>query len=482
MKRTRNILILAGVLVVLCGIIAVENLVSRHVDSINTTDEVILTVDQSALTEVTWSYEDVTLTFTNADGAWSDADDAAFPVSQNALEEFLAHFEEVHACFIIDDVSDYDQYGLSDPQCTITLTTEDGETVVSLGDYSTMDAQRYVSVGDGKVYLIEDDLLEYVSTERDDFMQHDSLADFDTLASLTIEGETEIEVVYDPDGVYSYTDTYNYYALSDGDYLTLDDSQVESYLSALTSLSLTDYVTYTASDEDLSVYGLDSPAFTITVCGVVEADEDEGTEEETVEYTVYIGAVTEEDEETGETTVTAYLRVGDSEIVYNLSSDTFATLSSGSYNDLRPTAVYTLDWTAVTGVTVTLDGTDYAVTVTDKAPTESDEDDATDTTDTEEETLYYLLDGQEIDFDAVMDAVDALTINSFTDEAADGTQELALTVYLDNEDYPSVSVTIYQYDGEDCLVVLEGETLGLMSRDLMVDLREAMTSIVLGLA
>ena len=41
--------------------------------------------------------------------------------------------------FEIEDVDDYGQYGLDDPECTITLETDDETYEISLGDYSTMD-------------------------------------------------------------------------------------------------------------------------------------------------------------------------------------------------------------------------------------------------------------------------------------------------------------------------------------------------------
>ncbi|MCD8037696.1 MAG: hypothetical protein LUE96_01200 [Lachnospiraceae bacterium] len=91
----------------------------------------------------------------------------------------------------------------------------------------------------------------------------------------------------------------------------------------------------------------------------------------------------------------------------------------------------------------------------------------------------YVLNGSEIDFEAVMTAADAMEIDTFAEDAADKTQELSMTVSLDRDDYSSVTVEIYQYDGESCLVLVDGETVGLMQRSMMVDLREAMTAIVL---
>ncbi len=520
MKRKRNMVILAVVFVVLCGAVILAKSITEHVDSINTTDEIILTLEADSLTNVSWEYEEESLEFENTDGTWYNTGDEDFPVNQDTMADFLEHFAEVHACFIIDDVEDYSQYGLEEPQCTITLTAEDGETVVSLGSYSTIDEQRYISIGDGKVYLIEDDLLEYVTTDRDEFMQHDEIPEVEELVELTAAGEATLDAVYDTEGVYAYTDSYNYYNVENGVYSVLDDELVEDYLAALASLDLTEYVTYTASLEDLSEYGLDDPDYTITLTAEIaivdeeaeeaeeaetedtdtteDADEEEEVETETQEYTIYIGVViTEaeesEDSEEAEETTTAYARIGDSEIIYQLTEDDYEALAACSYDDLRPAAVLSLDWDTVTDLSFTVDGSTYEVTTMTRGEwnevleAQAEEDGETEESEGEEdeeideEEIVYLMSNQEIDFDTTISAIDALEIDTFTDEESGSTQELSMTVTLDREEYNTVLITIYQYDGESCLVKMDGELVGLMPRSLMVDLREAVTSIVLGL-
>ncbi|MCD8098682.1 MAG: DUF4340 domain-containing protein [Lachnospiraceae bacterium] len=503
MRRRRNLIILSVVFFALCGAALLAQSITEHVDSVNTTDEIILMLEQDDLTSVSWEYEEESLEFEKADDIWYNTGDEDFPVNQDTLAEFLEHFEEVHACFIIEDVEDYSQYGLEEPQCTITLTTEEGETIVSLGSYSTIDEQRYISIGDDKVYLTEDDLLEYVTTDRDEYMQHDDIPEIESLMELTVAGDAALDAVYDEEGVYSYTQSYNYYNVEDGNYSVLDDERVEDYLSALTTLSLTDYVTYTASSEDLSEYGLDDPDYTITLTAEIavvdeeeetteedasaaeETEEEETVETETKEYILYIGTVmTDEENEDGVTEVItlAYARVGDSEIIYQLTDEDYETLAANSYDSLRPRAVLSLDWESVTGVSFTMNDATYEVgTMTRGEWNELQEIEEEDDEDIDEDEIIYLLSEQEIDFDTAMSAVNALEIDSFTSEESASTRELSMTVYLDSEDYPSVTVTIYQYDGESCLVYLDGEQVGLMERSLMVDLREAVTSIVLGL-
>mgnify|MGYP000707176112 CR=1 FL=1 len=54
-------------------------------------------------------------------------------------------------------MEDYAQYGLTEPICTISITAGEETYTVQLGDFSKMDEQRYVSIGDGKAYLVSHD-------------------------------------------------------------------------------------------------------------------------------------------------------------------------------------------------------------------------------------------------------------------------------------------------------------------------------------
>lgn len=48
-----------------------------------------------------------------------------------------------------------------------------------------------------------------------------------------------------------------------------------------------------------------------------------------------------------------------------------------------------------------------------------------------------------------------------------------MTVFLDNENYPQVTVALYRYDGEYCLAEVDGEPVSLVPRSQAVDLTEA---------
>ena len=54
-----------------------------------------------------------------------------------------------------------------------------------------------------------------------------------------------------------------------------------------------------------------------------------------------------------------------------------------------------------------------------------------------------------------------------------------MTVHLDNEHFPTVSIRLYRYDGTHCLAVVDGESVALVNRGEVVDLIEAIHEIVL---
>ena len=51
-------------------------------------------------------------------------EDEAFPVDEEKMNALLETFQAFGAAFIIHDVTDFAQYGLDDPVCTIDLTTD----------------------------------------------------------------------------------------------------------------------------------------------------------------------------------------------------------------------------------------------------------------------------------------------------------------------------------------------------------------------
>lgn len=442
MKRQKNLLILLGVLAGLCAVILLVTGVQKHIDKITTVDKDIVDLDTDSVTKISWTSGGKTLTYEKTDDVWRQSDDAAFPVNQEKLQELLQRFALLNAGFEIDDVQDYGQYGLDSPEVTVTLTTADGDTVVKFGSYSTMDSKRYVTLGDGEVYLISDDVAGELSTDRDEYLCADSVPAYDTITGITAAGETTFTAQYLPDATPLYTDTYDYYAVDGDSYTALSTQKIKDFLSNMAALPTDDYATYRASQENLADYGMDTPTVTYTV--QYTQDKTDGG------FTLALGKKGD----------ACYARMNDSEIIFKLTEEEYNDLTATDADALRPDEALSLDWDAVKSMAFTVDGTTYTV---------------------EHKGDNFTINGDEVDFDAVKQAVDGLKISEYNRETTDKKQEIAFTITLDNKEHPELTVTIQQYDGENCLVTLNGTTLGYASRSNVVSLTEAVNAITLGL-
>lgn len=510
MKRYRRIYILLGVLAVACvatfGVMRFE----EHKEQIKNSDEIILALSADSVQSLSWEYEseegeEESLAF-HRDETWLYDEDEAFPVDEEKIGALLEQFEAFGVSFIIEEVEDYGQYGLDDPVCTINLATEDASYEILLGDYSSMDSERYVSIGDGNVYLVSNDPLDSFAVTLSDMIDHDETPSFDSGATeITFAGTENYDIAYEENSTDSYCADDIYFTQQDGSNLPLDTSLVNSYLDNISNLNLTDYATYNATEEELKSYGLDEPELTVTVDYSLENEEGEetsetfvlnvsrdpeekaaseekeaermeseadaegaeeaaATEEAAGEAAVSGAAETaaEAEQSMEEEEITAYARVGESQIVYRISSEEYKNLMAASYDDLRHPEVLSADFADIYQIDISLEDNTYTLT--------SEETD-------DVRTWYYS--EEELEISDLQNALKNLKANSFTEEQPTDKEEISLTVYLENENHPTVQIELYRCDGENCLAVVDGEPVSYISRAGVVDLIEAVHAIVL---
>lgn len=469
MKRAKRIYVLLGVLAVVCVAAFTVVHYQEEQERIANTDEVILEVDPDAVESLSWSYDDQSLAF-HKDEHWIYDEDEAFSVDEEKINALLEQFQSFGATFIIEDVTDFGQYGLDNPVCTIDIATADTSYEIQLGDFSTMDAQRYVSIGDGNVYLVQNDPMDSFEVTIQDLIQNDETPDFDQVSSIRFSGADSYEAVWQEENTYTAWDDDHYFVREGDAWLPLDTSRVESYLNTISGLDPEDYVTYTAGEEDLEAFGLDDPELTVTVAYTAEDEEGNQTGEtftlsvsrDPAEREAAAAETEETDSETTEEDITAYVRIGDSKIVYQIAGASYEKLMAATYDDLRHREVFTADFADVTGLEITLEGSTYQIT------SEGTGDDKT-----------FSYGEEELEIGDLQSALESLAAASFTEESPDQKEEISLTVTLDNENVQEIRIQLYRYDGEQCLAVVDGEPVSLVPRSSVVDLIEAVNAIVL---
>lgn len=521
MKKKGRIIALLIVLVVICAVTFGISRYQQAQEEIKASGETILSVATEDVTKLSWANESGDYAFTKDGDSWKYDGDEAFPVSTESIEEMLSIFNEFGAAFIIENVTDYAQYGLDEPIATIHIETADSSYDISLGDYSQMDEERYVSLGDGNAYLAVNDPLDQFDAVSDDLIDNDSIPEISELRGMDIiTAEGEYTFSYEEESSYSYDSDDVYFAQIDGETRPLSTSNVDSYLSTLRALELTNFINYKATDEEIAEYGLDDPDLTLIVEYAPPAIDDSSTDDAEAEiasesFTLTIvrdpeeaaeaNALEEESaseatasesgdadtsddttdadssEESEEEEITAYARMGDSPIVYQITGDAYNALLLANYDDLRHEEVLTATLDEITGIDISLEGNDYTLSPEEDGTIASGSlAQSSDSSDGDDESSPWYFEGQEVTVDTLVSEIRAATVTEFSDNAPTDREEISLRVYLANEDFPTVDIAFYRYDGSSCLAKIDGESVGYVSRSDVVDIIEAVNAIVLG--
>ena len=467
MRKATKLYALLGVLLVVCVAAFAVSHYEEKKEQIKNSDEVILEIPTDSVTALSWTNGSGTFSFTK-DETWVYDEDNAFPVDEEKINDLLEQFTSFAAAFAIDDVEDYAQYGLDEPICTIHISAGEESYTVELGDFSKMDEQRYISIGDGKAYLVSHDPLDEFDAVLRDMILDDTLPELDTAEQIEFSGNENYTIIRDEDGKSICADDIYF---TDGQ--PLDTNNVDTLLSAIRSLSLTNYVSYNVTDEELTTFGLDNPELTIKLAySTKDGDENaegSGTLLLRVSRNPEEAAAYEEAIEKGEShipNVTCYVRVGQSQIIYEISQSVYDQLTAVSYDTLRHQKLFTADFDTVTSIDVALSGENYTFTY---ASPEGEGAEGT-----------WTYNGKEFDVYDLKTALRAISASSFTTETPTGQEEISLTVHLDNEDFPTFTLTLYRLDGTNCIAAVDGKPVALVSRSKTVNLIEAVNELALG--
>ena len=472
MKRYKRVMILAAVLAVACIATFALTQYEEKQENIRTSDAIIMQVPSENVLSVSWEYSGGgSLAFNKTDEGWTYQEDAAFPVSEEKVMDILEPFESYGVTFVIEDVTDYAQYGLDEPECTLHLVTEKRSYDIKMGAFSTMDAQRYISIGDGNVYLVGEDPVDYVSSSLSDMILHDDTPGFEKVVDITFTGEENYTIVRTDESANTYDPDDIYFVERSGKTVPLNTTSVKTFLNTITSLDLLTYASYNVTEEELKTFGLDVPMLSVTVNYTYTGDDDETVadtctihiSENPEERAASDAAVAEGD---ATTTVTKYVRIGDSQIVYTMDDADFAILKAAAFDDLRHTTLFWGDFAAVKQIDITLEGKEHSLV----SRLEGEEDG--------QETVWYY--GEtELDIADVQAALEVLSADSFTTQLPSKDEEIGITLHLDNENIPAVEIRLYRYDGSLCLAVVDGDPVSLVSRSSVMSLVEAVQAIVL---
>lgn len=465
MKRQKRLIVLSGVLVVcVAGAVVISRI--DFEEKMTGTETTIVDVDSADITKLSWNCEDE-VSFTREDDEWKYGSDDKMAVDQELLDEIAENLSNITSDKMVEEVQSLGVYGLSEPQYNITVETEDETYEIAVGDETFSDGEVYISIGDDYVYLTDAGLIDDISYSLLDCVQKEEIPEMESISSVSVNNEDTLDIVYAEDSGYCYSDAYTYY-LKDGEsYQNLDNENTESMFTTMSEFAWEECVDYYAEDSELSSYGLDEPDAEVSIVYTPAEEEDDSENADSDEQTFSY--------EVGTADGAYYAKLTDSNIVYSISEDVYNAAVDAAYDELKPDEVVLLDWDTVDSVEIELDGNVYTVDI------ESNEDDE----------YTYTFGDSEIEFQDVLDQLSDITIPEESTEddetsvpeeepaLSNNKTELSLTFHRNTEEYSTVEVVFYQYNGSYCIAALNGDELNYVDRSAVVNLKEAVNSVIL---
>lgn len=271
MKKYKSLIILLAVLVVLVVAYVVTGQLKKKSAEKENEEKQIAVLDMSDITSIQYTNGTDTMSFIKEGGTWYSESDKEFPLQQSSLKTMAETFGTLSANRELTDGDTLADYGLEEPQYTITLKDADGEQQnIYIGNAAGED--YYMTVGDKeKIYTVDYSVVNAMNFDLDSMLQKDTFpsigADNIKKVTITKAGET---TEYDADN-------------SD------QSDDITAIGGGLGAAYFVDCVDYSVQADELAQYGLDEAQRTTVTVVYTDSDDKEQT------FILYVGGRDESD-------------------------------------------------------------------------------------------------------------------------------------------------------------------------------------------
>ncbi|MBO5523582.1 MAG: DUF4340 domain-containing protein [Roseburia sp.] len=162
----------------------------------------------SDITKFSYQLEGQTLSFTKEGENWHYDGDSSVDIDEDAVETLLSKAVNVTAEETVTEYDTLADFGLETPSNTITITTEEGNTTLFIGNQNEITNQYYLKKADSDIiYLVgsavatgfnktvEDLTAEEEETETEEIPQEESTQTEETTEEIPQEESSETEEI-----------------------------------------------------------------------------------------------------------------------------------------------------------------------------------------------------------------------------------------------------------------------------------------------
>ena len=267
-KKSVNLITAVGVLVVLSGAyVGVKAYVAKQeaadAESAEKENPEIISIASADVKSIKFVIDKKEVTFEKNGDSWVKSDETDFPVDQDKIDTLVNSMNSIKAERTLENVEDASEYELDQPENTITVTTEDGETtVIQLGMENDSTSQEYIDLNkdSSTVYVVSNSTFSSFEGTLYDFAKSGVFptVDSSTVSKISVDGKDSSYVVE--------KDENNFWNITgDGETEKADSAKATSLASALSSMAYSSYVNYNCAEDEFSQYGLDKPYAEIIV-------------------------------------------------------------------------------------------------------------------------------------------------------------------------------------------------------------------------
>lgn len=156
----------------------------RDKDS-ETQGQVNLTViDPDDVDAFSYIADGTTYSYTKNKDTWTCENDTSLKMDADSIATLLGNLKKITAAEAIDDYDSIADYGLDQPQNTITVTCGNETTTIDIGDYNEMLQEYYIKIsGDDKIYLADSTLKDAFSKKPDTMVQQEESTETESVDS-----------------------------------------------------------------------------------------------------------------------------------------------------------------------------------------------------------------------------------------------------------------------------------------------------------
>lgn len=150
-----------------------------------TQGQVNLTViDPDDVDAFSYIADGTTYSYTKNKDTWTCENDTSLKMDADSIATLLGNLKKITAAEAIDDYDSIADYGLDQPQNTITVTCGNETTTIDIGDYNEMLQEYYIKIsGDDKIYLADSTLKDAFSKKPDTMVQQEESTETESVDS-----------------------------------------------------------------------------------------------------------------------------------------------------------------------------------------------------------------------------------------------------------------------------------------------------------